>query len=691
MSQTKYAVVILSFLFLPGQIFPQWEPIHPYPLVDRSFVFSSDSEICNVISQKGNLITSLDGGISWEYKYFNLNLNIQKVFFLDDKWGWALSGWSILKTEDGGLNWVDKGDIYFGSHNDIFFLDTLRGWVIGYSNIRSTTDGGESWDNLTLPDSPFLRFIALYNDSVLFAGGRKLYRTTNLGETWIEHPNPLTLLQYANFISVDNVGLLVGDYYNIVRTTDAGNSWELVFPNSGFYLINEMKHNNGMIITCGRDRVLKTTNYGDTWDSVTVPYANYHTIYFATDSIIYISGDNGALIKSTDRGNSFYPLFTNYFNKSIHSVSFTDSLNGYVIFNNESEVYRTSDGGKSFIDVTPPGIYQPAHFLLAITEKMAALVSDVRIYITKDAGVTWNYSSYGPMNTYCPTDIYFKDTLNAIAVCGWNLIRETINGGESWANRFMGTSQEHLVSITFPEPEIGYYSSEDKLYKSTNGGVDWYYVSTFNEPVKKVRFISVNEGIASGFNLYYTVDGGVNWTIINNIGYVSSFDLKKNGSGSVLSAISHDSLHISYDLAFSWEKRFIPFTGLVNLHSNEPSTSWLSGHNGSIIKFQNDNLPSSVISQNYFSSFYLSQNYPNPFNPSTKISWLSPVGSWQTLKLFDVLGREVATLVDEYRDAGYHEVEFLPESSTKHPASGIYFYQLKSGSYIETKKMIYLK
>jgi hypothetical protein len=96
--------------------------------------------------------------------------------------------------------------------------------------------------------------------------------------------------------------------------------------------------------------------------------------------------------------------------------------------------------------------------------------------------------------------------------------------------------------------------------------------------------------------------------------------------------------------------------------------------------------------------FSLEQNYPNPFNPSTKISWQSPVGSWQSLKIYDILGNEVATLVNEYRDAGSYEVEFNlpagrqgPASSIKNLVSGIYFYRLQAGSFIETKKMILLK
>jgi hypothetical protein len=90
---------------------------------------------------------------------------------------------------------------------------------------------------------------------------------------------------------------------------------------------------------------------------------------------------------------------------------------------------------------------------------------------------------------------------------------------------------------------------------------------------------------------------------------------------------------------------------------------------------------------NTISTFSLSQNYPNPFNPTTKISWQSPVGSWQTLKIFDELGNEVATLVNEEKPAGEYEVEF---DGTSLP-SGIYFYQLRADSFVETKKMLLLK
>jgi hypothetical protein len=101
------------------------------------------------------------------------------------------------------------------------------------------------------------------------------------------------------------------------------------------------------------------------------------------------------------------------------------------------------------------------------------------------------------------------------------------------------------------------------------------------------------------------------------------------------------------------------------------------------------------ISSEIPESFQLYQNYPNPFNPSTKIRWQSPVSSWQSIKIYDVLGNEVSILFDEYKLAGSYEVEF----DASKISSGIYFYKLQafdpgtsSGKgFSETKKMILIK
>ena len=105
--------------------------------------------------------------------------------------------------------------------------------------------------------------------------------------------------------------------------------------------------------------------------------------------------------------------------------------------------------------------------------------------------------------------------------------------------------------------------------------------------------------------------------------------------------------------------------------------------------------PNSVDEKNKISSFALFQNYPNPFNPSTVISWQLAVGTYVTLKIFDVLGNEIATLINEEQQAGNHSYKFdatnNPQLTTNTLSSGIYFYQLRAGSFVQTKKFILTK
>jgi hypothetical protein len=89
--------------------------------------------------------------------------------------------------------------------------------------------------------------------------------------------------------------------------------------------------------------------------------------------------------------------------------------------------------------------------------------------------------------------------------------------------------------------------------------------------------------------------------------------------------------------------------------------------------------------------FSLEQNFPNPFNPSTVINYQLPINGNVTIKVYDIIGNEISILVNDYKLAGKYEIEFNPASGNQYSASGIYFYQLKAGNYIDTKKMILIK
>jgi hypothetical protein len=140
--------------------------------------------------------------------------------------------------------------------------------------------------------------------------------------------------------------------------------------------------------------------------------------------------------------------------------------------------------------------------------------------------------------------------------------------------------------------------------------------------------------------------------------------------------------------------------GFLNGHgtTTEPQTYFYKNENLSAGKYQYRLKQidfdgtfeySNIIESEVFppAKFSLEQNYPNPFNPTTKISWQSPVNSHQTLKIYDVLGNEVAILVNEYRMAGKYEAEF----NASNLSSGIYYYKITAGEFVQTRKMILLK
>jgi hypothetical protein len=104
-------------------------------------------------------------------------------------------------------------------------------------------------------------------------------------------------------------------------------------------------------------------------------------------------------------------------------------------------------------------------------------------------------------------------------------------------------------------------------------------------------------------------------------------------------------------------------------------------------KFMVENSVTSISESSQPGEFYLSQNYPNPFNPSTSLQYAIGNQQFVTLKVFDLLGREVASLVNEEKPAGSYEINF---NASELP-SGVYFYQLQAGAFLETKKMLLLK
>jgi len=157
--------------------------------------------------------------------------------------------------------------------------------------------------------------------------------------------------------------------------------------------------------------------------------------------------------------------------------------------------------------------------------------------------------------------------------------------------------------------------------------------------------------------------------------------LKYNTAGSFQWAIYYNGLSNSQDVPVA-----VGVDPNGNVFSTGNSFDALSGYDITIIKYVQT--PTSLDDEeNSIASFSLEQNYPNPFNPTTNIRYQVSSNTQVSLKVYDVLGNEVATLVNDYREAGSYEVNW----NASNLSSGIYFYKLQSSSFVDTKKMILLR
>ncbi len=352
------------------------------------------------------------------------------------------------------------------------------------------------------------------------------------------------------------------------------------------------------------------------------------------------------------------------------------------------------------------------------------------IFKSSDNGGNWTLTNTGITSSYINTLVCSNGVL--LAGTDYGIFRSTNNGYE-WYPSNNGLTRLFVTTLTANENNI-FAGTSNGIYLSTDNGINWNPINIDMYEIQITGILNLGDSLFAATQsegVYISPDLGNSWFMSNsglnslstmgltevdgNIFVASrsrgvfkstdkgmSWSSSDNGLPSELyprTIISYDSLlflgagigvFMSDDQALNW-KNITP--GLANtiaevLGANS-DTLYAGPYQGGVWKRSIANILTDVKKDfnEVPNKFTLSQNYPNPFNPSTKISWQAPVSGWQTIKVYDVLGNEVATLVNDYRPAGSYEIEFI----ASHLPSGVYFYKLKVGDYVETRKMVLLQ
>ena len=326
-------------------------------------------------------------------------------------------------------------------------------------------------------------------------------------------------------------------------------------------------------------------------------------------------------------------------------------------------------------------------------------------------GKTTNGSSF----TQQPTGI--QDRLNEVFFLnentGWvvggdfsnEVIFKTTNGGTNWITQTSGTSNK-LFSVHFINENTGWAAggpSSPKIIKTTNSGQNWFTQNTsvISTPLYSVMFANENTGWAvagylGGETIIKTTDGGQNWfsqssgdtRYLRDCYVIDSLRSVAVGQGGKIITTTNGGENWNVITTGSSVELWA-----VDFASD--SIGYAIGSNA-VLKTTNGGLTFYTENSNQIPDmFLLEQNYPNPFNSVTsikfKVASTSPYlllrGTPVSLKVYNLLGREVAVLVNGYLQLGTYQVNFNAENLT----SGIYFYRLETDSFSETKKLVLMK
>ena len=654
-------------------------------------------------SERG-LYRSTNGGGSWENK-----------LFISDSTGCI----------DVAVNPTDPNILYAAMWERIRRPDR-RSYGGPTCGLYRSFDAGETWTELTngLPNnspnvgrigisvsdsSPNIVY-AIYADNIGYFDG--VYRSTNGGDTWTRTNDGALGSLFSSYgwwfgnirvdpVNPDNVFVLGLDVY---KTTNAGSSW---FYSSGSMHVDQHglyihPQNNSFVVAGNDGGIYTSSNGGSSWIKFSImPITQFYTcevdyqfpqrLYGGTQD----NGTNRTLAGGLNDwtnilgGDGFYvlvdPADNNFVYAEYQYGGFARSTNGGNSFNYGLNGVSGSDR----FNWSTPYIIDPTN----------------------------------PAKLYLGTQRVYKSTNRAAL---WTAISPDLTNGPPSGNQVYGTIT--TLAAAASDTNVVYIGTDDgNLWVTLNGGTSWTHIST-TLPVRWVTRVAIdpyNAMVAyvtlSGYrydeylpHVFRTTDAGTSWQdISSNLPEAPVNDLIVDPditgrlyAGTDVGVFYTDSLGVSWN----YLGENLPNAPITDLVLHNPTRTLIAATYGrSMYSIDLTPITNAERENSIVEEFVLFQNYPNPFNPSTKIKFTIP--SVETLdrvsvqlKVYDILGNEIATLINEEKPAGTYEVEFDTQSNSREVrnlpsgisakggyTSGIYFYKLQAGTYVGTKKMLLLK
>lgn len=393
------------------------------------------------------------------------------------------------------------------------------------------------------------------------------------------------------------------------------------------------------------------------WQTVSIP--NYSGPLICGDFVNDLTGyvAQRKMWKTTDGGYTWNHIFDfPYSNNAITGMKFFNENFG-VISGLSGKIMKTTDGGNSWIDISTSNIN--SLFQIHFFSEEHFVLTGYGSAVTTNGGSTWSTYSSGSQ-TWFRGAAFNGDNMIAGLNQDHSYIKSS-DGGVSWNVGSIVIDNKQILSpyaINVPGKVL--------LVGSVSGG-DPYTLVTAKSSDNGNTWITKNFGLS--------IVGGIKVILHNEITYL-------------FTGFSDRSIIMrSFDYGETWNE-FLSFPNTWSVAGSTITNQkvYLFRSDG-LISFTDINVGIQTTSTEVPDGFQISQNYPNPFNPETKINFQIPKGDFVSLKVFDITGKEVATLVNQNLEAGSYEYSFNASNLT----SGVYFYTIQAGQFTETKRMVLVK
>ncbi|MFA5834457.1 MAG: T9SS type A sorting domain-containing protein [Bacteroidota bacterium] len=611
------------------------------------------------ILNQGKVYASWDTAKTWKIDTINIGTQyVQDVTVDTNNYGWVITQSRNLYSQHPDSNiWRKDTSFKTTGFPQAIFVDRRGRMFISTtaaaSRVWMSTDGGLHWNNTS---TGITETIASFGDDLLgnvyaVGTGSQAYRLSNLTPPWISIGDSIAALAYLpsnskiiNSISGDSI-LYAATKYGMFQSTDSGATWKhslnaLQVPAHNFYT-GVVKGGNYYFISTNLG-IYRVASGDSTWkkvfpkqgfiwgvnvltsDSAGNVYSNLPFKTGPSTSIFYT-------VKSTDHGDTWIPDTAGFaalgIKSGTQSFDFFVDKQGVQYLGGNARVYSKKNGKPWKIDTVGLGL------------KTDEYIADVSLNNKK--GVTYIGRRAGSFPTY--TFVMYQ---RADGDSVWHVINTST----------LSTAEARLFSDPNGNVIVRTLSGSYKIWKYD--GVNW-------------KEIPLPTGLGtSPFAQKLTVDqSGVLW-------------------GSFFGSGINQGIFFSSNNGTNWN-----YTGLkkmgINFLSAVGDAVYVVTFIDGIFGFTTLSKPTSFSFQEPTRAtlYELYQNYPNPFNPSTTIRYSIPASGFTTLKVYDVLGREVAVLFNEEQQEGFHSAQFDGSKLS----TGVYIYTLKAGSYSTSKKLLLIK